>query len=111
MQHRSRFLALASAIVAAVSANTFSDPHALALERRRTLEKFYNPAPIHRLVALRHKAFRAGARAHLKTARHDYFADLRELGGTPATRSQSAVPPVMNRAARRSAARALRYSS
>lgn len=99
-----------SASVAAIAANTFFDPHALALERRRALEGMSNPAPIPCPSLLRDNVFRSGARAHLKTARRDYFADLRELGGTPATRSDEGVPAIMNRAARRAAARALRYS-
>lgn len=111
MQTRSRFSILASAIVASIAANTFFDPSAIAAKRRKSLEELRNPAPIPCFILLRDHVFRAGARACLARDRRDYFADLRELGGTPATKHEDGVPAVMNRAARRTAARALRYSS
>ena len=105
MHFPSRIRALASALVASIAALTFADPQALQQQRRRALESLHSPSPIARPLL-----HRAGMRLHLKRARRDHFADLRELGGTPATRDEAGVPPVMNRAARRAAARALRYS-
>ncbi len=112
MQTRSRFsriLVLISALIAAIAANTFRDPAALEAKRRRTLEELRSPAPWRRPVVLTDRAFRPGLRAYLKSGRRDYFVGLHQLGGTPATRTERGVSPVMNRAARRAAARALRY--
>ena len=99
------------ALATAIAADTFSDPVALRAKRRRALDELRSPRPIACPTLLRVHVFRSGGRAHLKSARRDYFGDLHQLGGTPATRTERGVPPVMNRAARRAAARALRYSA